>query len=1131
MSYDENEIYDNNKNDDYIEEDNDYIEKELEVNPLHKNYNYPTVDDDNMMSDIYKKREFHIHRIPPRKKIETFEEAQAIRDDKCHPKEREFTDHQLLVSNYINPDTPYKGLLLYHGTGSGKSAGSIAIAEKFKPMVEKYGTRIYVLVPGPLNKENYKNEILLFTGDTYKKQFMNPNGNNDEDYITSNAKLAINQYYRIMSYRSFYRKVLGEKKKEKIVEGNKTRIVVKKNEEGEIDRDVSIDKILNLNNTILIIDEAHNITGNEYGDAIKKIINESINLKVLLLTATPMSNTADEIVNMINYLRPMDDQIQRDKIFNVPNRVYEMELKDGGLDYLKKMCRGYVSYLRGSDPITYADKVEKGEVPRGLLFTKLIKCNMEPFQLEKYNEEKKHMPLDSDEDNFSHGGIDKGIEAVTNCVFPGLSNDKKSLIKLSGITGLNLLRNQLQTYETELNKIIAKDLFKGKEDKYLYLTKNDKQITGKIFHENNLKTISTKFYQCLIDIKGPGTRFVYSNLVRFGIELFQEVLKQNGYLEYDESGSYQISPSTICYHCNIPKQNHSKAIGKEDHDFSPATFMAVTGKTQDEDTIPEEKHKIIKEIFNNIKNRHGKFIKIMLGSKVMNEGITLKNLSSIHILDVHFNLGKVDQVMGRGIRYCVHYDVTTKLNPNPKVEVYKYSASLPTQNELSSDEMMYKKAELKYLLVKKTERAIQEVAIDCPLNRNGNIFPEEVEQHKNCQKDNSCPVQCGYMTCEYKCDSENLNKLYYDSKTNTYIKLTKDQIDYTTFHSDLAREEINFSKSIIKEMFKIKTSYQLDEIIKNVRNKRDIEKRDLFQDHFIFKGLDEMIPLTENDFNSFSDIIKDAYNRPGYIIFRDKYYIYQPFEENENLPYYYRSNYNFELKKRTGLHNYLKNNKLTKIDYKEDEIIEGYDFKTSFDYYNSKPENKYIGIIDKQPTKKGYTEGLVDTFKLRIERPKVLTKKRQTGIASYLGAVCYNAFSVNDLIKIGKTINLTFTEKDRTKICNLIHDRLEYMEKYGIKEKKQTYLMIPANHETLIFPLNLEDRMKYIINEIQKLTNTKPEIKIVKTKLPNTIKLEGFEPVNYLLSITDTPEMNLAKNIIDKYNGRLEKGIWNFNIV
>ena len=73
-----------------------------------------------------------------------------------------------------------------------------------------------------------------------------------------------------------------------------------------------------------------------------------------------------------------------------------------------------------------------------------------------------------------------------------LSNDKKSLVKLSGINGLNLLRNQLQTYENELNKLTSKEFFKGKEDKYLYLTKNDKQITGKIFHENNLfsKTIS-----------------------------------------------------------------------------------------------------------------------------------------------------------------------------------------------------------------------------------------------------------------------------------------------------------------------------------------------------------------------------------------------------------------------------------------------------------------------------------------------------------------------------------------------------------------------------------------------------------------------------------------------------------------
>ena len=60
------------------------------------------------------------------------------------------------------------------------------------------------------------------------------------------------------------------------------------NKKSEIKREFSIDKIDNLDNTLLIIDEAHHLTKNEWGEAIMKIKRKSKNLRILLLTATPM---------------------------------------------------------------------------------------------------------------------------------------------------------------------------------------------------------------------------------------------------------------------------------------------------------------------------------------------------------------------------------------------------------------------------------------------------------------------------------------------------------------------------------------------------------------------------------------------------------------------------------------------------------------------------------------------------------------------------------------------------------------------------------------------------------------------------------------------------------------------------
>merc|ERR1711871_1076287 len=109
---------------------------------------------------------------------------------------------------------------------------------------------------------------------------------------------------------------------------------------------------------------------------------------------------------------------------------------------------------------------------------------------------------------------------------------------------------------------------------------------------------------------------------------------------------------------------------------------------------------------------NGAMIKFILGSKVMNEGVTLENTKEVHILDVHYNLGKVEQVIGRAIRECKHQKVITDKYKYPKVNVFRYVSSV--KNELSSDEKLYMKAEVKFLLVKKVERALKEVAIDCP---------------------------------------------------------------------------------------------------------------------------------------------------------------------------------------------------------------------------------------------------------------------------------------------------------------------------------------------------------------------------------------------------------------------------------
>uniref|UniRef100_A0A6C0CB62 Helicase ATP-binding domain-containing protein n=1 Tax=viral metagenome TaxID=1070528 RepID=A0A6C0CB62_9ZZZZ len=1108
---------------------------------------YPSPEDPNFQLDMYLKRDFNIHVAGTRKKMDTYAEIKKYRDNICAPREVKYSEQQILLSNFINPDTPYRGVLIYHGTGVGKSGAGIAIAEKFKPQVERYNTQIYVLIPGPLHKTKWLNEIIKFTGETYLKNYYDGTlyiNENEQEKIKKNAHNAISQYYRIIPFRSFYNKVSGEKIIErKEVSAGKFKKTYVKTETGEYARDQSIDRIHNLSNTLLIIDEAHGITGNEYGDAIRKIIKSSVNLKIILMTATPMKNKADDIIELLNFIRPQNYQIGRDEIF-LGKSVHQIEFKPDGRELLRKYSRGYVSFLRGADPLTFAERVDVGEIPPGLSFTKVIRCQMLDFQLNAYNS-----VADAEGDS-----LNKKSESVANFAFPGFIKGKNSgdMIGYYGPSGMNEIKNQLKNNAVAINKKVATTILAeyniDNSTTLMYLVDN-KILGGDFFYEKYLKHFSIKFYTALRNIndvvfgkKGNGLIFIYSNLVKVGVDLFREVLLRNGYLEYSEStGNYNIQKDTRCYYCDFLHGNHAEhtSHGIPQHTFFPATFISITGKTDETfENIQEEQIDMIDNVFNKIENKDGKFIKIILGSKVMNEGFTLHNVKEVHILDVHYNLQKVDQAIGRGIRWCVHYNMMTEDNPYPKVEIYKYVVSL--KSGLSSEEDLYKKAEQKYKIVKETERILQEEAIDCPLNRNNNIFIEELEKYKNCGgTDNPCPAICGYMSCNYKCGDKLLNSRYYDPESNVYKKVEKQDLDYSTYDITLARDEIDYAKNKIKELYKLDYVYDLDTILKYVKKSYTQDKQELFDNFYVYQALNDLIPITTNDHNNFVDTVIDKLNRPGYLIYRGKYYIFNQFNEEEDVTMYYRRKYDPIIPNKINIKNYItgiydinkyslayaKNNKSDAKKIMNPQLR--YDFESAHEYYENREEFEYVGIID-QVSEKNISFGKEkDEFKIRKKRPKVLVKKREVGVPSYKGSVCGTSKHKQMLEDIAKNLDIDIGDfKKRSEICDMINDKLFNMEKYSTSKQKNklTYLIIPANHPTIPFPLNLEDRMKHILNDIQNRTKMIVDAEIKTTTPVIAHKIPGIKYVSYVLTFSNAYDKFV--DIMTDNGAKKEHGKW-----
>lgn len=1313
-----------------IEDKKEYIEKtnnkeEEEIKKLMKiNYLYPDVNDKELQYKIYKKREFYFHKIPERPNIDNYNDIKEYRDNICV---RQFTlhEHQALLSNFINPNTPYKGILLFHGLGTGKcvlpetkvtinnklmnigdvweiykreikidkekgewsmitkdmktltlnnkyiikhkikrlyreeinsiireiilkngekikttiihkfmtkngwtnninttdyimtynrggieyvriesikyeeykgyvydmeiedthnyvannmichnTCAGIAIAEKFKPIVQKYNTKIYILVSGPIIKKIWKTHLLKCTGETYLK-YQDKSVYMDETEKQIQEKNSLNQalqYYKIISYRSFYKRVLGEKIVEnKVVSGSKTKISYRKTDEGDFERDIAIDKIDNLNNTLIIIDEAHNLTGNAYGEALMYIIKKSYNLKIVLMSATPMKNLADDIVELINFIRPIEVPMERDKIFDGEKNHF-MSLKPNGLDYFKNMASGYISHIRGADPLLFAKRNDKGIKPNEFMYIKVIPCKMLEFQHNTYD-----ITVREIDDT-----LDRRSEAVANFVFPCITSDKRELIGCYGKDGLNSIKSHLKISSEIINKKIATDLLKIPEQLDLItISQNGKTITGKILKLQYLKYFSTKFYKALKKLnrlvwgkKGPKIAFIYSNLVKVGIELFQEILLQNGYLEYQKDKSlYQINADTVCYYCGKTYEEHKiqstseisrnksetisisrisessteyeKKTSIPEHKFHPGTFISIVGKSNEEiaELIPDDKKDILDKVFNNINNKEGKYIKFLLGSKVMNEGVSLENVGEIHILDVYFNLGRIDQVVGRGIRSCSHHKLMNDENKFPLVDVYKYVITL-NQKSLSTEEELYKKAEYKYLLIKKIERAMKEVAIDCPLNVYGNMFKEEYEKYKHCNEKGYelCPTICDYSKCNYKCNDIKLNTEYYDPQRYIYKKISRDNLDYSTFVDSLARNEIEYAKIKIKELYIDGTIYTIQHILKYVKDSYDDDKRELFDEFFVYKGLDEMIPITENDFNSFKDTVLDKNNKSGYLIYINKYYIFQPFDQNENVSMYYRTKNMNQLTQKISLHNYLKNTNEYK-NYKSKNIQESdsiketslrddtviYNFDDIMDYYDERDEFKYVGIIDKEISRRKMKQidEIKDVFKIREKRAKILEKKRGTGIPSLKGAVCATSKNKKYLERIAKHLDIDIKNIDtRTDICEIIKNKMLLLEKYSTKNNKLTYVIIPFNHPLYKFPYNLEDRIDYIIQQIKKKINIKLNISITSLKQNIINHSNKIEYPIYYIHIKNDSQLQKYTDVLTSFDFQLNNNEW-----
>jgi superfamily II DNA or RNA helicase len=269
-------------------------------------------------------------------------QACACSDDVCEIPTVSLFPQQRMVRDMIQVNSPYRGIILYHELGSGKSAASIAAAEGYVGR-----KKVFVLSPASL-AQNYENEILKISnlGLNLKKSWT-------QLKITRDAESLKTLYDKYAISAKFVKKddlvwiplyqndisaatVITENKKYAALSNtdkdkiNETMVHIIRNRYTFVSYNGLTQKLVSelakqgFNDSFVVIDEVHNfvsrvVNGSKLARGIYNALMTATNCKLILLSGTPIINNPYEIATLINLIRG-------------PMQIYELKLLKGSAE-------------------------------------------------------------------------------------------------------------------------------------------------------------------------------------------------------------------------------------------------------------------------------------------------------------------------------------------------------------------------------------------------------------------------------------------------------------------------------------------------------------------------------------------------------------------------------------------------------------------------------------------------------------------------------------------------------------------------------------------------------------------------------------------------------------------------------
>jgi hypothetical protein len=583
-----------------------------------------------------------------------------------------------------------------------------------------------------------------------------------------------------------------------------------------------------------------------------------------------MFNSYKEIIWLINLMNMNDRRatIDTKDVFNKDGSFKISESgEETGRALLERKATGYISFVRGENPYTFPYRIWTKEYAPEQTFpqkvyptiqlngtTPLVQpiehlslyvVGLGEYQQTGYNYiiqrlragqigNYKQMPTMENIETFGYTMLQQPLEGL-NIIYPderlSMADAAFNSIELVGGEGLK----RIMTFKEDPSTHFRSAFDYGKEALAKY---------GRLFSPPEIGKYSAKIKTiCDRILASTGVILVYSQWHDAGLVPLALALEECGFSRAGNVGSlFQTPPAPKA------RASHNKYVMiMGDKGFSPNPLADIKMLTDDD-------------------NVDGSKVKVVLISQTGAEGLDLKFIRQVHILEPWYNMSRIEQIVGRAVRTCSHKALPF-LQRN--VEIYLYASLHETVPEETADLYLYRLAEIKAIQIGKVSRVLKEISIDCILNQSqlnfseenmtaNNVKPFTLELGSGIQLENykvgdkPFSAICDYMeSCAYTCkpnkdiDNEDIRL---DTYNEDFIMMNNDKLIYKI--KQLMKERFFYRKTELVTLLNILKPYPLVQINAALHQ------------------------LTEDK----NEYISDKYGRLGNLVNIDDLYLFQPLE-------------------------------------------------------------------------------------------------------------------------------------------------------------------------------------------------------------------------------------------------------------